>query len=473
MTKPASSQSSLNPWESLLVSATRARPSQDSSASTSSSPLTTSDAILGGGYTILLQHSMTPKSQRKWALESTIANVDSNSNNSTTNNASLSSQFASSLSIQQQHHANNQTSSSSASARRAGGDWYGISGPFLVRQAFHDLSKKCNGRVVLVSVAGTSGICDLDQEYNDDAAYDHQSRTDDDKNNVDVVKLFHRNGACVDLNSNPFGWNDENNNHDSCNDDDSFSTKATLNNMLSIATAIRQAASRIEERNNEQQSQQPIPIIFDSLTPLLHLHGAERITILLKSLGRTSPPLDNSSSSTNSSLCLSPIIAPILYESICLSDHRTLEDCADAMVQLNLMDSNSTSTNYAIEAKDDSSVVVVSGVMDLVRRGGGGSNGLGGKLMRHCVPVHILRSLSTTGDLRDGCYWIIDNGDDGNTARDGDATEKKGKKQTSSSSTTDEMGQSQSTDNSSRPKIYLEDDDPDFQDYDEDDDLDL
>jgi len=418
---------------------------------------------------------MTPKSQRKWALESTIANVDSNSNSNITTNASLSSQFASSLSIQQ-HHANNQTSSSSASARRAGGDWYCISGPFLVRQAFHDLSKKCNGRVVLVSVAGTSGICDLDQEYNDADVYDHQSRsTDDDKNNVDVIKLFRQNGACVDLNSNPFGWNEDNNNHNSCNDDDSFSTKATLNNLQSIAVAIRQAASRIEESNSEQQSKQPIPIIFDSLTPLLHLHGAERITILLKSLGRTSPPLDSSSSSssTNSSLCLSPIIAPILYESICLSDHRTLEDCADAMVQLNLMDSTSTPTNYAIEAKDDNSVVVVSGVMDLIRRGGGGSNGLGGKLMRHCVPVHILRSLSTIGDLRDGCYWIIDNGDDDNTVRDGNTTEKKGKKQTSSSSATDEMGQSQSTDNSSRPKIYLEDDDPDFQDYDEDDDLDL
>jgi len=433
---------------------------------------------------------MAPKSQRKWALESTIASVDNSSN--TSSSASLSSQFASSLSIQQQHQSRKQTSSSSStSARRARGDWYGISGPFLVRQAFHDLSKKCNGRVVLVSVAGTSGIWDLDHDNDDDGYYHQQSsKDDDDKNIVDMIKLFRRNGACVDLNSNPFGWNDElKTEQESKNNNDTFSTKATLNNLQSIATAIRQAASRIQ--SNEQQSQQPIPIIFDSLTPLLHLHGAQRIAILLKSLGRTSSLLDNNNNNNNNNnssssgnttplSSLSPIIVPILYESISPSDHRTLEDCADAMVHLNLMDSSTTtsSANFNVEAKDDNSVVVVSGVMDLVRRGGGGSNGLGGKLMRHCVPVHILRSVSTAtmmGDLRDSCYWIVGSDNTDDNERDGDATEKKGKKQTSSTlpSTAVELGQSQSTENSSRPKIYLEDDDPDFQDYDEDDDLDL
>jgi len=398
---------------------------------------------------------MTPKSQRKWALESTIANTDNH-------NTSLLSQFASSLSIhKQQHHQNKQTSSS----RRAGGDWYGISGPFLVLQAFRDLSKKCDGRVVFVSVAGTtSGIWDWDVE-NGDSAY--QSSSGD--GNDDAIQLFRRNGACVDLNSNPFGWNDtdEEENQNSCSD--SFSIKATLSNLQSIANAIRQAASCITIK---EQSRQPIPIIFDSLTLLLHLHGAERITMLLKSLGRTTTPFDNNSNNSSSCL-LSPIIVPVLYESICLSDHRTLEDCADAMVSLNLIHTTTTSTNYVNEAKDDNSVVVVSGVMDLVRRGGGGGgNGLGGKLMRHSVSVHILRSLSTTGDLRDGCYWIIDSGDNDNSVRDGnDDTAERGKKE---SIIEPIMGQSQSRDpNSSRPKIFLEDNDPEFQDFDEDDDLDL
>ena len=381
-------------------------------------------------------------------------------NSTSNNNAPLSSQFASLSSMH--HHQNKQTSSSSSSSRRTGGDWYGISGPFLVRQAFQDLSKKCNGRVVFVSVAGTSGILDLDLDIN--------SSSDDDHGNNDAIQLFRQNGAVVDLNSNPFGWNDENEDENNCCIN-SFSIKATLNNLLLIAIAIRQAASHIDS-SEQQSSQQPIPIIFDTLTPLLHLHGAERITILLKSLGRTTAPLDNSNNTSSS--ILSPIIAPVLYESICLSDHRTLEDCADAMVSLNLMDTATTATNHVVEAKDDNSVVVVSGVMNLVRRGGGGGNvGLGGKLMRHCVPVHILRSLSTTtGDLKDGCYWIIDSGDNDNT--DCNAAER-GKKQTrSTNSSISEMGQSQLTDtNSSRPKIYLEDDDPDYQDYDEDDDLDL
>ena len=357
-----------------------------------------------------------------------------------------------------------------------------MSGPFSIRQAFQDLCKKCSGRVVLVSVSGTSGVWDTDREDSHDAniddgdVYNFRQSSSEDGNVLNSKTLFRRNGACVDLSSNPFGWNDEN---DTLN---ASSTQATLNNLQSIATAIRQAASNINSSDETQQ--QPIPIIFDSLTPLLHIHGAERITILFKSLGRTTSMPSFDKSNITSLSVLSPIIAPVLYESISLSDHRTLEDCADAMVSLNLMDStNNNSTNFAVEGKDDNSITVASGVMDLVRRGGGGANsGLGGKLMRHCVSVHIFRSLSVAGDLRDGCYWIIDGGDNdnGNSESNDDINDKKGKKNhittASSTSSEGEMGKSQQESDPkslSRPKIYLEDDDPDFQDYDEDDDLDL
>jgi hypothetical protein len=388
-----------------------------------------------------------------------------------------------------------------SSRRIGGGDGYGISGPFLVRQALYDLSKKCNGCVVFVSVAGTDGTLDLDPGDVDI----------DDGDDEDALQLFRRNGACVDLSSNPFGWNDDDDNDDDDehnHDENSinvgntsnksfFVTKVTMNNLQSLAAAIRQAASNIKNRNKDkvddyqvdqkckqlrQQQQQPIPIIFETMTPLLHLHGVERISILLKSLRRTitSTTLDKYHNNlSNSSLILSPIITPILYESISPSDHRTLEDCADAIVSLNLMDtttSNSSNSVHVVDGRDKNSVVVVSGIMDLVRRGdGGGGNG---KMIRHCLPVYILRSISSTlrEDFRKKCcYWIIDDGN--NTERDdGDATEKEKeekKQQMVSISIPKNEEHPTAPPNSSRPKIYLEEDDPDFQDYDEDDDLDL
>ncbi len=483
-----------NPWEALISSATRARPtrpvllttafsgeSDDGSDNTSS---LSSSAGGGGGYTILLQHSLTPKSQRKWALESTMAAVDKSTNSSNNINSGTRS--------------NNTAPSSSSSLRSrsgGGGDWYGISGPFLVRQALYDLSTRCNGRVVFVSVAGTTGILDLDAlQDNTDASSSSSSSS---------VHLFLQNGACVDLSSNPFGWNDEDNNN--CNNN-SFVTKATMSNLQSLASAIRQAASNIiisrskdeaiDNISQDQKSksegnlqlQQPIPIIFETMTPLLQLHGVERINVLLKSLGRMTI-LDNNGNnnnkSSNTSSVLSPIIVPVLYESICLSDHRTLEDCADAIVSLKLMDTATSATTSidVLEAKDDKDIVVVTGVMDLVRRGGGGggNGGLGGKLMRHCVPIHILRSKITTntmGDLRNSCYWIVGSDDKDNTRQEGeegDDVTQKGKTEMRSSHNTalDQSQTALATPKSSRPQIYLQDDDPDFQDYDEDDDLDL
>lgn len=480
-----------NPWEALIASATRARPtrpvlttafsgeSDDGDTSTSSSSSTGG----GGGYTILLQHSLTPKSQRKWAIESTMAAVDKSSNSSSSNINSGS----------RSNKSNNTTPSSSSSRSRSGvgGDWYGISGPFLVRQALYDLSTRCNGRVVFVSVAGTTGILDLDalQDSNNDASISSS------------VNLFRRNGACVDLSSNPFGWNDDEINEDNNNcNNNFFVTKATMSNLQSLASAIRQAASNIIIRRSKDEAvdniskdqksksegnlqlQQPIPIIFETMTPLLQLHGVDRISVLFKSLGRmTILDNNNDNNSNNTSSVLSPIIVPVLYESICLSNHRALEDCADAMVSLKLMDNATSATTSidALEAKDNKDILVVTGVMDLVRRGGG-NGGLGGKLMRHCVPIHILRSKTTTtmGDLRNSCYWIVGNDDKDSTRQEGEEDEDvtaKGKTQMRSSNNTD-LDQPQTalaTPKSSRPQIYLQDDDPDFQDYDEDDDLDL
>jgi hypothetical protein len=279
------------------------------------------------------------------------------------------------------------------------------------------------------------------------------------------LRLFRQTGAVVDLASNPFGWGDE-----TQSDSDGLIITSAISNLQSIADAIRAAAARVESRRSTQQhtmssqnyseeTQQPIPIIFDSLTPLLALHGAQNVSLLFQNFKQVMP------SSSQSIAILSPIIAPIVYESIRPSDHRLLEDTSDAFMTLRMGDDI---------CKSDA---IASGVLDIVRRGGA-NNGLGGKLMRGCVPVHIMKATENSTntfrrDVRDECYWIMEQADDeansegvNNKAMPQQHQKIKGKVQ-------DAETEKQAA---SRPRIYLENNDPEFDDFDEedpDDDLDL
>lgn len=409
---------------------------------------------------------MTPKSQRQWSLVSTMAmNIDKSS---LTNSLS-------SMSI----------AKSSPSRRNFLGEWFGSPGPFLVRRAFDELCDRCDGAVVFVSSLGTSGVLDLeevqqhfnggnsefdgltaveggyDNEYDDDLEDEPQriekKELDKRKN---AIHKYRQNGAWVDLTSNPFGWEDET----KCDDYNSFVTTSSMSSLHSIATAIRQAAASVEKRHTQHNHPsteilRPIPIIFESLTPLVHLHGVQRVSLLLKSLGRSEP-------------VISPIVAPVLYESINPADHRSLEDISDAIISLNVMDTNVKSSSSS------RTTTVLSGVLDLVRKGGGGSTGLGGKLVRHYVPFQILRASSnaTTGmDVRDGCYWTLEYEND--NVRGENKRKSTKEPQSTKENTADKPStESEPAQPSSRPRIYLQDDDPEYDDYDEedpDDDLDL
>mmetsp|Transcript_21678 Transcript_21678/g.45415 ORF Transcript_21678/g.45415 Transcript_21678/m.45415 type:complete len:452 (-) Transcript_21678:46-1401(-) len=414
------------------------------------------------------------------------------------------------------------------------GSWYGMSGPFLVRQAFEELCERCDGGVVFVSLIGTSGVLDLDEldldyeggggESNNwkDGDYSGDNGDDDDEDDREgqqhtnlkafrkrnyALRKFRRNGAWVDLSSDPFGWDEDTEKHNdgiSNKNNNSFVQKSTMNKLQSIAMAIRRAAATVEtrhppifrgkEQNNqgkkkEQKNtmmQKPIPIVFETLTPLLQLHGVEKISLLIKSLGRciasSSSLMAVPSGMTNVPI-LSPIVAPILYESLRPSEHRCLEDIADAMLHLNLMEDNPRVSDHP------NSTPVISGVIDLVRRGGGGGGGggkadMGGKLIRHCVPFNIMRammskhSISPLDDARGSCYWILDRDDD--AMSDGGAAEiEKGRPLvidqsagSMMSTTGADQQASSSTAGPSRPRIYLQDDDPEFDDFDEEDDLD-
>jgi len=130
----------------------------------------------------------------------------------------------------------------------------------------------------------------------------------------------------------------------------------------------------------------------------------------------------------------------------------------------------------------------------------------GGKLVRHCVPFRIMRSPSTTigggggdrkTDTRGGHYWILDGrvgdcdddaaGNDyaGERARPGRAAQSdrssgrvaETANVEASSDRQRERDPSNNAGASSGPRIYYQNDDPEFDDLDEeeglDDDLDL
>ena len=399
-----------HPWDALFTSATR--------------PSTVAENIpFSGGYTILIHHSVTSASQRAHALSATLDEMVSSSDRNV---------------ISKSH------------VIRRQGEWFGMAGPFLLKRAFVELCLRCDGAVVFVSVMGNSGVVDFKNLgcYDADCGKDYEHvQQKEMKKGINALRQFRQNGAVVDLASNPIGWDDEEQ-----NDSDGFISTATINSLQTIFDTIHVAAERLRNQRAESENvERPVPIIFDSLTPLLALHGVQNVSLLLKNFKQQVP----------SKQSLSPIIAPILYESIRPSDHRLLEDMADAFLSLSLKDNSRNNDAMA------------SGILDVVRHGG---NTLGGKLMRAAAPILIMKAgegskHKQTNDIRDNCYWVFDHIDE--------ADEEDGGKSTNhhSTKTTNALDQAKSGQNEKPcPRIFLDNNDPEYEDYDEedpDDDLDL
>lgn len=536
--KESSSPPSLNPWEALFSSATRSQPIISNNANddvdakkVSSCDVTTSSSTImqnnnnthhhrhmnnKGGYTILIQYSITPKSQRKWALlTSTMNTTNSNNININSNINSRNNTNREGMSLLQPLSTPRSSSGSSASAP------YGISGPFVIQQALEVLCNKCNGAVIFVSTLGMDSIfldinnSVVDQEsesYNMKSSIDDDDDNDsdgEDENNIqtlqkkrrNAIHMFQRHGACVDLSSDPFGWelddgiDNSTQNSNNCTKDtrkdahgsSNISTySCAMDKLQSIAMTIRSAAASIESRRcqgqeeQEENMQQPIPIVFESMTPLLNIHGVEKVGVLLKSLGSVN---SGTETTTNSYSILSPIVAPILYESIRPSDHRYLEDISDAMLHVSLVGEGSSnpSGSSSSSASSSSTGVISSGVLDLVRRGG--SRGLGGKFIRHCIPFHVMRlkpptaaaATTTNGQFQSSYYWILDHNDDEQNHTENDTVTVKKKVASDNTSngimkSDEQVGKEETL--ASRPRIYMQDDDPEYDDYDEEEDLD-
>ena len=240
----------------------------------------------------------------------------------------------------------------------------------------------------------------------------------------------------INTSDDPFGWNGE----------------YTLNNenLEAIVDAIRDMIGGLPDPDQTNDPGAPVklqrvPIIFQSITPILQRHGVAQTIKFLHLL------------SNNYAF---PLIVPVLTETLSPSQHRIFEDFAEAVLYLD----------------DGDAVLLRQGVRER------------GNLVRETIPFNV------SVDSNTGVKTIID-GLDGSLSKyayedisdtpvtsanvknksiinsDGDDS-RKGKKIVLQM---EEEGDPKPND-SSGPRIFLQDDDPEFDDYDEedpDDDLDI
>jgi len=195
-------------------------------------------------------------------------------------------------------------------------------GMLFIHQAWKECVSRCEGRVIFVSCV---------DHINFGSVGDRE------------VGLFEKNGVVVDLFSDPLGWDDES---ESDGEGEGVNVgvkiiKGQASKMKSIASSLYKAAEYIQEsqgkdrsisgaEGNGNSSVKPIPIIFDSITTILLHHGVEKLTVLLTHLKQNG---GNTIKEGNNS-ALSPIFLPCLVETLSSSCHRILEDYADAVVTL-------------------------------------------------------------------------------------------------------------------------------------------
>ncbi len=223
---------------------------------------------------------------------------------------------------------------------RCGRDIHG--GTLFIQRAWEECVRRCEGRVVLVKCLDN---CNFRRHY------DTEGIDSDHADEKYYWNTFARNGAIVDLYSDPLGWDDDEEEED--DDDDGRGSvdgeinvktiKGCSSKLQSIASAIEKAVQYIHQRSSDHKKdkdgdlQKPIPIIFDSITPILMTQGIEKLTILLthiKQKHTMSVKVQASSSASSPSPIPSPIFLPCLIETLPLSSHRILEEYADALMTL-------------------------------------------------------------------------------------------------------------------------------------------
>ena len=209
-----------------------------------------------------------------------------------------------------------------------------LAGHMLALSALEEVASRTGGRVVWVSLANNLSV--PSRSYGDGGT---AHALDD---SVWAAQL-QRNGATVDLASDPLGWDESDDEEDGENkeeDDGAPSTthrwySSRMDSLKAVLATIERAAASIPSTDdgNGNEATRDIPVIFDSIIPLLSYHGsAKTYRFLQRLLGRGT--VGNNINGASNNIALSPIVAPISIESIQPADMRRFEDEADAIVTL-------------------------------------------------------------------------------------------------------------------------------------------
>jgi len=216
----------------------------------------------------------------------------------------------------------------------------------------------------------------------------------------------------VDLGRDPLGW------------EGGFS----LNDLEGLMQKIEQMST----------SQRPVPLVFDSLAPIIEAHGIEQTITLLACLRRTGK--------------FSSVIAAVLQEMLHPHDHRLLEDSSDAIITLE------------------------DGMMQIVGKSHRGT----GKVTKEIQPFRII-----SDEKGSRVVFHVQINDKLEDKANSLGTEKKvtdghidllSKRGTNRITLKHEEGERNFSAERKGPRIFLQDDDPEFDDLDEedpDDDLDI
>lgn len=267
----------------------------------------------------------------------------------------------------------------------------------------------------------------------------------------DVLKV-------VDAASDPFGWDN------GCAGEEESSV-ANVGNLDSVVERIRDEVSGVlaaaaDGEGAANTPAAPVPLVIQSLTPILQIHGLARTLRFLKSV---------------SSLCC-PVVVPALTELLTPSQHRQLEDTANALLCLHGGEAvllregvrergNVVRENLPFRIVPDADrpgermVEITAEKEDVTERGGETVDSLVGK---GDEGVASSQSASSRRKVR------LKLEDEEVVGRGEGGSRRTGENEASSTAAAATA--------SPAPRIYLQDDDPEFEDYDEedpDDDLDI
>jgi hypothetical protein len=323
-------------------------------------------------------------------------------------------------------------------------------GKWLFREMLKILIKQHDGFVIFVDVTGSTVI-------------------GSNESNDSCWSLFQRNGVIIDLVSDPFGWGIGNEGKVSNSSCDKFNVKRIVcaANFTELLSAIRTETARLAEtkaeKSQDKLSCQSIPVIIDSMAPFLAFQGEGPTLSFIKCLQHQRQSVEGSF------VINSPIMISSMQGAASNNNHRSLEDkLSDAVVTLLHGDISilrkSKMTGKVTVEKQPFSIADSPGLLsrqpilhspsDVAHIAGESPEDEATGITEQSLPVPVLRPLMETNSTRQRMGKVTLSLDE--NVRKGVSNAETGEQKT--------------------PKIFMQNDDPEFDDLDEedpDDDLDF